>query len=435
VLTAADDGFDLARQAFNLAVDQRPAAVAIPEDEDDVIAAVHFARESGLRIAPQSTGHNAAPLGSLEGALLLRTSGMKGVEIDAGARSARVRAGARWEDVTPAASDLGLATLHGSSPDVGIVGYSLGGGMGWYARTLGLQANAVTAIELVTADGSLVRADRDSEPELFWALRGGGGSFGVVTALEFDLHPIEQVYAGVLFFPWERAAEVLHAWHEWTADAPDEVTSVGRILQFPPFPEIPKPMRGRSFAVVEAVFLGTEAEGAELMRPLRDLAPEMDTFAMVAPVGLSELHMDPPEPVPYVTAHALLGDLPAGAIDDLVAVAGAGSGSPLVSVELRHTGGALARSSTDHGALDTLPGSFAMFAVGMAGDPAIDAAAEAQLALVSGSLAPYDAGRYLNFTEEAVPAGELFPAETVERLRAVKAAVDPDGLFRANHPV
>jgi FAD/FMN-containing dehydrogenase len=435
VVTAADDGWDLARQAFNLTIDQRPAAVAMPVDAEDVVAAVNFAREHGLRIAPQSTGHNAGPLGPLDGTLLLRTSEMKGVEIDAVARRARVHAGAKWEDVTPAASELGLAALHGSSPDVGVVGYTLGGGMGWYARKLGLQTNSVTAIELVTADGSLIRADHEDEPELFWALRGGGGNFGAVTAIEFDLYPVVEVYAGVLFFPWERSSEVLHAWHEWLPGTPDEVTSVGRILQFPPFPEIPEPMRGRSFVVVEAAFLGSEADGVELMRPLRALAPEIDTFAMLPPAGLSELHMDPRDPVPGMSGHALVGDLPASAIDDLVAVAGPESGSPILSVELRQTGGALARGGEHHGALDTLPGSFAMFAVGIAGEPAMDAALEAQLALVDGAMAPYDAGRYLNFTEQPADVGAAFPAATLARLQAVRADIDPDGLFHANHPV
>src|SRR6185436_19824474 len=147
----------------------------------------------------------------------------------------------------PRASELGLAALHGSTPDVSVAGYALGGGVGWYGRRHGLAANSVLAIELVTADGELRRVDRDNEPDLFWALRGGGGSFGLVTALEFQLYPVAEVYAGVLFFPWERSAEVLHAWREWTATAPDEVTSVGRILQIPPIEEVPEFLRGQNF--------------------------------------------------------------------------------------------------------------------------------------------------------------------------------------------
>jgi FAD/FMN-containing dehydrogenase len=171
--------------------------------------------------------------------ILLRTDRLRGVEIDAERRVARVRAGSKWEEVVPRASDLGLAALHGSTPDVSVAGYSLGGGVGWYARKHGLSTNSVLAIELVTADGKLRRVDHDNEAELFWALRGGGGNFGVVTALEVQLYDIPEVYAGVLFFPWERSSEVLHAWLDWTRTVPEEMTSVGRILQFPPLEELP----------------------------------------------------------------------------------------------------------------------------------------------------------------------------------------------------
>ena len=190
--------------------------------------------------------------------MLLRTDAMQDVEIDASNRRARVQGGARWLDLVDDASDLGLAALHGSARDIGIVGYSLGGGQGWLGRKHGLQANSVTAVELVTADGELVRADRDNEPELFWALRGGGGNFGVVTALEFDLYPLEQLFAGSLFFGFERGDEVVHAWREWTAGLPEEVTSVAKLLQLPDMPEIPEPLRGNSFAVLSAAILGDQ---------------------------------------------------------------------------------------------------------------------------------------------------------------------------------
>ena len=218
----------------------------------------------------------------------------------------------KWEDVLPRASELGLAALHGSTPDVSVVGYTLGGGVGWYARSHGLSANNVVAIELVTADGELRRVDHEHDPELFWALRGGGGNFGVVTAIEIRLFPIAEVYAGVLFFPWERTSEVLHAWKAWLPSVPDELTSVGRVLQFPPIEEVPAPFRGRSFVLVEAVFSGSEADGAELLRPLRELGPELDTFAMVPPAAIAELHMDPPNPIPYLGEHQLLDELPSG---------------------------------------------------------------------------------------------------------------------------
>jgi hypothetical protein len=428
-----DDNWDAARGAFNLRVDQQPALIAVPGSREEVATVVGFARDAGLRVAPQRTGHNAEPMGDLSRTILLKTSRLDRVHIDAPARRARVGSGARWEDVVPAASEHGLAALHGSTPDVSVAGYTLGGGMGWYARKHGLAANSVTAIELVTADGQIRIVDAEHEPELFWALRGGGGNFGVVTAMEFELFPVEQVYAGVLFFPFERAEEVLQAWGRWTVDAPEEVTSVGRLLQFPPLEVVPEPVRGKSFALVEAVFLGSEAEGAALLEPLRSLGAVMDSFAMVPPVGIAELHMDPRDPAPYVTDHSMLGDLTPQAIAELVEAAGPGSGSSLVSVEIRHGGGALARAEVGSGAVAALPGEYVSFAVGMAMDEAMTAKSEADLARVAAATRPYEAGSYLNFVERTTPAESFFEPAVAERLLAAKNTYDPERLFQANH--
>ena len=435
VVTPVDAGWDAARLAFNLTVDQHPALIAYPASAHEVAEVVRFAKERELTVAPQRTGHNAGPLGSLERTILLKTDDLGGVEIDASARRARVGSGMKWEHVVPRASDMGLAALHGSTPDVSIAGYSLGGGLGWYGRKHGLATNSVTAIELVTADGELRRVDHDHESALFWALRGGGGNFGVVTALEFELYEVPELYAGVMFFPLERASEVLHAWHELTPSLPEEMTTVGRVLQFPPLPEIPEPVRGQSFAIVEGFFLGTEADGRDLLAPVRDLGPAMDTFAMVPPVGIAETHMDPPDPVPAVSDTQLLEGLTPGAIDDFVAVVGPGSGSPLVTVELRHTGGALARAEAHHGALAKLAGSYAMFAGGMAMDEASAAASAATLERLTDALRGYEVGQYANFVERPFDARGFYPSDTYRRLQAIKGEYDPDGLFRANHPI
>src|SRR5215217_2678954 len=229
VVLPGEADWDAARQAWNLAVDQRPSLVALPESAADVQALVDFARTHGLRIAMQGTGHNAAPMGPLDGTMLVKTSEMRGVTIDAANCTARAEAGALWIDVTEPASELGLAPLAGSSPDVGVVGYTLGGGLSWLGRRYGLACNRLLAVELVTADGELVRCSRRERPELFWALRGGGGSFGAVVAVEFELIPMRTVHAGMLLFPWERAREVLHAWREWTTAVPDTVTTSARI--------------------------------------------------------------------------------------------------------------------------------------------------------------------------------------------------------------
>jgi hypothetical protein len=374
-------------------------------------------------------------MGPLDDTVLVRTDGLNAVEIDREGLSARVGAGALWAEVVPKASELGLAALHGSAPNIGVGGYSLGGGVGWYARKHGLACNRVTAVELVSADGELRRVDADSDPDLFWALRGGGGSFGVVTTLEFDLLELPEVFAGALFFPVDRAGEVLHAWHEWTATVPEEVTSVGRIMNFPPIPEIPEPFRGQSFAVIEAIYCGPEAEAGELLAPLRGLDPIMDTIAAQPPAGIADLHMDPPEPAPYTADGLMTGELPPEAIDAVLDAVGPGSGSQLVSVEIRHCGGALGRPAEGGGALAQLPGAFLTFAVGIVPVPEALEPNRAWVDAFTTALAPYDSGRYLNFCEERFDLAKAFPAETIKRLCEVKERYDPQNLFRANHPV
>ena len=224
LLTAQDANWNLERGAFNILIDQRPVGIAVPQSADEVSEVVRSAAADGKRVAAQCTGHLAAPLGSLTGTVLLRTAGLGGVQIDADAGTARVGAGALWSDLVPRASELGLAALHGSAENVGITGYTLGGGLSFYARKHGLACNRVSAIELVTAGGEQVRVDAENGPDLFWALRGGGGSFGVVTALEFDLMPMPEIFAGALFFPAEQVSDVLDGWREWTGGVPEEMT-------------------------------------------------------------------------------------------------------------------------------------------------------------------------------------------------------------------
>ena len=437
VVLPGDADFADATQAFNLLVDQRPVAVAFPVDERDVIAVVDYAREHGLRIAPQSTGHNAGPLGSLARTILVNVSELAEITIDVSTHRVRVGAGVRWEQVVPVLSEIGFAALHGSSPDVGIAGYSLGGGMGWLARKHGLQANSVTAIELVTADGHLVRTDPVHEPDLFWALRGGGGNFGVVTAIEFAVVPVSEIYAGALFFPFARSADVLHAWTAMLPELPDELMTWTSILHFPDLPEVPEPVRGGSFTVVMGAYLGTEAEGRELMQPLRALAPVIDTFAMVPPIGLADLVMDPREPLPFRSTHQLLGEMPAVAVDALLEAAGPGSarGRSLAMVQLRHMGGALGRRAPGAGARAALPGEVCVFALGVAPDAAAEAAVEDALAGVAEALRPFRVGEYPNFVEEPADASGFFDAATWARLRDVKALYDPADMFRGNHHV
>ena len=435
VSAPGEAGYDQARQAWNLAADERPALVVMAESAADVTQAVRFARAHGMRIAPQGTGHGAGALEPLQGAMLLRTSRMRGVRIDPAARIARAEAGAIWQDVTVPASEHGLAALAGSSSNVGVTGYTLGGGMGWLARRYGLAANSVTAAEVVTPDGRLVRTDAGHEPDLLWAVRGGGGSVAVVTALEMRLYPVRELYAGALFFPIGRTAQMLRAWRAWIGTVPDEVTSLGRILRLPPWPEIPEPLRGRAFALVEAAFLGDAATGSELLGPLRQLGPELDTFAMIPAPALQQLHMDPDQPVPNQGDGALLADLPDAAIDALVAVAGPDADTPLLSVEVRHLGGALARP-VPGGAQPDIAAGYAMFAGGFTPTPELVGAVRAHAQAVKDALAPWHAGyNYYNFVEAPAMASAVLPVASYHRLQEIKARYDPDQVIISAHPV
>jgi FAD binding domain/Berberine and berberine like len=437
IVLPEDERWDEARLAWNLAVDQRPTAVVLPESAEDIAAAVELARALGLRVAAQGTGHNAAPLGSLADTILVKTERMREIEVEAESLIARVEAGVRSLELVEAAARHGLAPLTGSSPDVGVVGYTLGGGLSWFGRKHGLAASSVHAIELVTADGSWVRADREHEPDLFWALRGGGGAFGVVTALELRLVPVSDVYAGILWWPIDREREVLHAWADLTRKhPPDELTTVGRYVRLPPAPHVPEPLRGRSFVVVEAVHLGEPDQADGLLAPLRALGPEMDTIRHISTSALARMHMDPEHPVPGTGEGLLLRSLPSEAIEELVSTAGAASTSPLVSLELRHLGGELGRRRPESGALAAVDAEYALFAVGVA--PTLEAKTyvRAHLEVVADALRPWTSDQsYLNFAETQRDPRAFWASVAYQRLRRIRATVDPDNLIRSNHPV
>jgi hypothetical protein len=431
-----DDGWDAARAAWNLVADQRPDAVAFPETAADVVAIVEHVRKRGLRVAPQGTGHNATAIASLDRTVLVKTSRMRQVVVEPSTRTARIGAGALWEDVVTAAHEHGLAALSGSSPDVGAVGYTLGGGVSWLARTYGLSCNNVRSIEVVTADGRLVRTSHDNEPELFWALRGGGGSFGIVTGMELALFPITEVFAGAMFWPMERAAEIMHTWQQLTLDLPETMTSVARVLQLPPIPDVPEPLRGRAFTVVEAVLLGDAQEGSLLLEPLRALEPEIDTLALVPPVELIRLHMDPEQPVPAIGGGQLLRGFPSQAIDALLAIAGPDTDSPLLTLEVRHIGGAAGRTADGHGALAALEGDYMTFGGGIPMTPELGVAIQSRIAALEHALGPWSSDTtYLNFVERPADSNSFYPPDTHARLRATKRTYDPHELFLSNHPI
>ncbi len=437
VAAPSDPDWDEARAAWNLAADQRPAAVAFVESAEDIAAAVRFAVEHGLRVAGQGTGHGAAPLGPLDEAILVKTERMRGIEIDPDAQTARVEAGVLSLELGEAAGAHGLCSMPGSSPDVGVVGYTLGGGLSWLARRHGFACNRVRAIELVDAEGEPRTVDADNDPDLFWALRGGGGGYGIVVALHVALLPIAEVYAGALVFPAEVGAEAVRRYRDWAIGLGDEVTSIVRFITPPPIPDVPEPIRGKRLLTIDAACIGAREQGEAIVAPLREIGETiMDTFAWMPAAGLSRIHMDPENPVPGIGDGGLVSELPDEAIDAFAGVAGPDSGSPLLLSELRHLGGAIGQPDPDGGALTHLDAGFAMYSVGMPMTPELAEAIPAHLRRTAEAMAPWaPGGSYFNFTEAPCDVDAILPADVCARLAEVKRTWDPESRIIANHAV
>jgi hypothetical protein len=321
--------------------------------------------------------------------------------------------------------------------DVGVVGYTIGGGISWLGRTYDLAANNVEAIELVTADGRLVRTDARSELDLFWALRGGGGSFGVVTAIELRLLPITEVYAGQLWWPADKAAAVLQAWRELTqADLPDAFTSAARLMHFPGIPAIPEHLRGRSFAILFVNHHGPHGEADTLLAPLRALKPSTDTVKSIPAKALSHLHMDPEQPTAAVGDSLMLDSLPSDAVETFLGAAGLEADTPPLWAELTHVGGELKRPRAANGALAALDADYQLAAGAAAPTPEAAAAGERSVAGVMTAMQPWAARQmYLNLAATSRDPAAFWSPQAYERLRSIKAAVDPDDLIRSNHPI
>lgn len=434
---AGDPDWDELRATYSLLLDQQPAAIAVPRSVEEVSAAVRYARNNGLRVAAQATGHGASTLGDLSDTLLVRTHELDEVQIDAHAASVRVGAGVRWREVVPQLSDAGLAARHGSSPTVGIVGYSLGSGIGWLSRRHGLQADAVTAIECVLADGTPARVDAEHHPELFWALRGAGGNAAIVTAMEFDVIRQPHVFGGTLFFAEEKMAEVFSTWSAMLPSLPEELTTWVAAYNFPDAPHLPDAIRGQSFTSVMGVYLGAdgldlEQEGRRLLEPLQALGPYRDTFAVIPPVEIAGITSDPPGPVSSRGTSAQMSELTDEAIADLVELM---KRRALMLVQFRHVGGALHRAAPEAGVRATVPGNITMYSVGIMKDPERIPAVLADQDRLDEIVAPHAVGKFAGFVESPMDTRELYPAETWDRLCEVIASYDPDGLFRASKPV
>jgi len=435
IATSSDSDWDEARQAWNLAADQRPEAVALVESADDVSKVMRFARENGLKVTAQGTGHGAVALGTLDGVILIKTERMRGVAIEG--EKARAEAGALAEDVAEAASAEGMASMPGTSPNVGVAGYTLGGGLSWFGRKHGWACNRVSALEVVTADGEPRTVDAGSDPDLFWALRGGGGGYAIVTALHVELLPIDEVYAGSLLLPAELTHDALHVYREWASRVPEEVGSLVRMMNLPPIPDVPEVIRGKKFLQIAATYIGSKEDGETAIGPLRKIGePLMDTFDQTPAKGLVRIAMDPEPPVPGLGHHRVLNELDDDAIDTFYETAGPDSDSPLLLAELRHLGGALAQPAENGGALSKLDGEFVMLGIGMLMDPAMKDPIEGQLDKLDDAMKPWAAeGGYFNYAERPCDVDAILPPETCQRLAHVKRSWDPEDLIRANHSV
>jgi FAD/FMN-containing dehydrogenase len=437
---AGEEGYEVASRAWNLNAHQEPAVVVMAEGAADVMAAVRFAREIGVGVGVMATGHGmGAPC---DGGVLVNTSRMRGVRVDPVARTARVEAGALWADVIPEAQAHGLAGLVGSSSHVGVVGYTMGGGFGWLGRRYGLNSTSVTEAEVVTANGELTRARTDENADLLWGLKGGGGNFGIVTSLEFRLYPLATVYGGSAFYPVEQARELLNAYARWSAGLPDEMTTAVAIMNIPPLPHLPEPLRGRSVVVLKGCYCGEEAHnGEEIFRSVRGGLgePIIDTFREMPVAEMDKISMDPVDPLGVIQHAELLSDLTPEAVDALVEVAGTGSGSPLIILEIRQLGGALVRTPQNLSPLASGEARFSMNAIGATFTPEMAEGVKAHLARVAEETRPYQTGEtFLNFMEEN-PSGDRVRAAYTrgdwERLVHLKEERDPDNLFRFNRNI
>jgi hypothetical protein len=434
LLRPGDGGYDTARIAWNLNARQRPAGVVVAESATDVAAAVRLAGDRGLGVAVMATGHGTGV--PCDGGVLLNTSRMREVSVDPATRTARVAAGAQWIDLIPHAAPHGLTGLPGSSSRVSIVGYTMGGGFGWLGRRYGFASGSVTAAELVTADGELVRADA----ELLWGLCGGGGNFGIVTSLEFTLHPVAVVYAGNLFYPVERAGEVLSAYAGWTVGQPDEMASAVAFRRFPPLPTVPERLRGGQFMAVRGCWCGTEPEeGERLVATLRAALgdPVLDTFGVLPTAQLDAISSDPVDPIGALQHCELVGELSAETISTLVEL---GSGSPLIMLELRRIGGALSVPAGQLSPMAHTTARFTLNAIGVTPTPESAGPIRSYLVRVAEAMRPHVTGEtYLNFLEldGATPqrVRAAYTDRDWERLVGLKRRWDPHNVFRFNRNI
>ncbi len=427
-----DDGYDDVRRPWNLLIDQRPAVVVVAESAADVQAAVRLARENDVPFSVQSSGHGAVRPN--DDGVVLNVTRLTGVDIDAERKVARFDAGARWRGVLEEAAPHQLAGLSGTAPTVGAVGYSLGGGIGLLMRRFGFAADSVVAADVVTADGSLVRAGQDDNPDLLWALKGGGGNFGVVTSLEVRLYDVPAVHNGSLIYPGARATEVLRAWADWTGQVSDDVTSAVMVMSFPPIPAVPEPLRGQHVAMFRATIAGDDGSALDpLLAELGD--PLMGGFRTQTYLEAALSGNEPTDPMPTAGRSAGLSDLTddtIGALLDLVA-----PGSPVPGIDVRHLGGAAAKDQDSPLSHRDTP--YIGAANALAASPEQLAAVRQRLddgfTALDGHTRPVGAFNFLAAGSSPEVVRSAFSDGAYQRLQDIKRTWDPDNVFRYTHNI
>ena len=437
VVGPADAEYDAERLAWHLLAVQYPAAIVHVAGVEDVQAAVRLARRHRLTVGAQPVGHGATEATS-GGMILLRTGALNGIDLgrsDQGEDVVRVGAGVRWRDLNKALAGTGLTSLPGSSGDPSVVGYILGGGLSWFSRKWGQAAHHVRAIELVDAEGHHLRVTKDAFPDLFWALRGGGGEFAIVTALELELLPAPQLYGGRMMWFAEHSRELLRAFATVTETAPDELTLWAWLINMPDVDFVPEPMRGRWMVAIDSTFLGDGEDAEKLLAPIRAVAePLLDGVGEVPIDRVAEIAQEPEDPMPAIGRIRLLTEFREPAIDALIELAVDGP-TPVALIEVRHLGGGFARAADGDGAAGTIDEPYLLLLGGMAMTPELAPLVEAGISAIADGMDPWISDRVPPNLAVHEPVERLYPAGTLARLRDIKRRVDPSGVIRGNHPL
>jgi FAD/FMN-containing dehydrogenase len=432
VLGPGDDDFATEVAAQNLAVLHVPDVAVGVTSEDDVVATVRCAADAGVAVRVLATGHGS--FSPVTDGVLITTSRLSGVTVDAESRVAHIAAGSRWEDVIAAAAEHGLAPVAGASDHVGSIGYTLGGGLGPLARTFGFSSDWARGFRLVTADGELVSANAGEHADLFWALRGGKGGFGVVTSMDFELVPLTELYGGSVFFDAEHIASVLPAWVDWTRSAPETATSSVAILRLPPLEFIPEPLRGKTVISVRFAFVGESAEGERLFQPIRDLGPKIiDAVGELPAAQIPMIHNDPKDPAPVFERGLSLDEIDSDFVTALLAGVGPEQQIPFIVVEMRHLGGATHRDVPEGSAVGGRAARYTLGFIGVPDPGLFDEVLPRAFAGIFAPLKPWVSAQHnVNLAGGfAIPGSyeAAWPAETLARLTELRAAYDPNGVF------